>query len=789
MSLGIGMRNDPIFNTIKAQNLIITNMISVINVTITGTATVSTALIDILGSVSGTGISVIDDIKVAAGKSIKTNTISPNTTTNVAFTSDISLNAGKGIQTDFIFGKTLDNVEFRNPNTLTNSTAFIQTIRPGSGSSEVGIMGGDLHAYQTTHLDFDVTVGTRVITPFATLSNLPVSGTDGANKNYVDAVLSSGFSWKNTAKAATTANLTAVYAHGAAGVGATLTNSGALAAFSVDGYSASATDRILVKNQTNVYENGVYVVTTVGSGAVAWVLTRAIDYDTVAEATVGAIVPVNSGTVNGNSAWMQVTSPAAIGPPSPADDITFSQFLYPPSTFMVKTDQAITNHALLIGGATTNIRSLAVLTNGQLAIGSTGADPVVASLTGTANQVIVTPGAGSITLSTPQSIGTASNVTFNSLTLTTPLSAANGGTGIATYTIGDLIIATGATTLAPLLDVATGNVLLSGGVGVIPSYGKVGLTTHVSGILPVANGGTGTGLTYTNGQLLIGNTATGSLVVAALTTDATKPITITNGAGSIQLATTQDLRSTANVTFNSATLTSALTSANGGTGISSYTIGDIIYCSATPNTLAKLAGNSTSTVMYLQSTGTGAAAQAPAWAQISAAQLSNGTTGSGAVVLATSPVLVTPALGTPSSGVLTNCTSLPAASVNSATVSTYVPTLTDGTTTFTMSVQTGEYWTIAGKTTFSGHVDWSSKNGATAAIQFSVPVVSTTTVDSTSIIIGYASGMPSGAILLANVDPNNHKVVFHKIVAGTTSNLTAADLGNSGSLVIGGTYY
>ena len=68
---------------------------------------------------------------------------------------------------------------------------------------------------------------------------------------------------------------------------------------------------------------------------------------------------------------------------------------------------------------------------------------------------------------------------------------ANGGTGLATYTVGDIIYATAATTLAKLADVATGNVLLSGGVGVAPGYGKVTLTTHVTGVLAVANGGTG----------------------------------------------------------------------------------------------------------------------------------------------------------------------------------------------------------------------------------------------------------------------------------------------------------
>jgi hypothetical protein len=56
--------------------------------------------------------------------------------------------------------------------------------------------------------------------------------------------------------------------------------------------------------------------------------------------------------------------------------------------------------------------------------------------------------------------------------------------------VGDILYADTTSTLAKLPDVATGNALISGGVGVAPSYGKIGLTTHVSGVLPVANGGT-----------------------------------------------------------------------------------------------------------------------------------------------------------------------------------------------------------------------------------------------------------------------------------------------------------
>jgi len=75
--------------------------------------------------------------------------------------------------------------------------------------------------------------------------------------------------------------------------------------------------------------------------------------------------------------------------------------------------------------------------------------------------------------------------------VTGALAATNGGTGQTSYVIGDLLYADSTTSLTKLADVATGNALISGGVGVAPTYGKIGLATHVSGTLPVANGGTG----------------------------------------------------------------------------------------------------------------------------------------------------------------------------------------------------------------------------------------------------------------------------------------------------------
>jgi hypothetical protein len=77
----------------------------------------------------------------------------------------------------------------------------------------------------------------------------------------------------------------------------------------------------------------------------------------------------------------------------------------------------LTNHGILVASGTDNFKSLGAATNGQLPIGSTGADPVLAALTGTADQITVTNGAGTITLSTPQSINTTSSPQFAGVTL------------------------------------------------------------------------------------------------------------------------------------------------------------------------------------------------------------------------------------------------------------------------------------------------------------------------------------------------------------------------------------
>jgi len=108
-------------------------------------------------------------------------------------------------------------------------------------------------------------------------------------------------------------------------------------------------------------------------------------------------------------------------------------------------------------------------------------------------------------LASPTFTGTVTIPTLSATTGTfsTALAATSGGTGNSSYAVGDLLYASTTTALSKLADVATGSALISGGVGTAPSYGKIGLTTHVSGTLPVANGGTGITSAGTSGNVLV----------------------------------------------------------------------------------------------------------------------------------------------------------------------------------------------------------------------------------------------------------------------------------------------
>ncbi len=121
----------------------------------------------------------------------------------------------------------------------------------------------------------------------------PTVATDAANKQYVDNV-ANGRDWKESVRAASTANVT---------IASALTNGS-----SMDGVTLATGDRVLLKNQSAGAENGIYVV--VASGAAS----RAGDADTATKLNAGATTSVEEGTVNGDKRFVLTTNaPIVLG--------------------------------------------------------------------------------------------------------------------------------------------------------------------------------------------------------------------------------------------------------------------------------------------------------------------------------------------------------------------------------------------------------------------------------------------------------------------------------------------
>lgn len=153
------------------------------------------------------------------------------------------------------------------------------------------------------------------------------------------------------------------------------------------------------------------------------------------------------------------------------------------------------------GGA----REIQVPTNRKLYFVTNDSDGAVTVKVSGQTGVVVPVGASMALRINAAGTDVAPALTYQaSMTLGTALAATSGGTGQSSYAVGDLLYAGTTTTLTKLAAAAVGNVLRAKGTGTAPAWEQVVLTTDVTGILPVANGGTGAATLAAN-NVLLGN--------------------------------------------------------------------------------------------------------------------------------------------------------------------------------------------------------------------------------------------------------------------------------------------
>lgn len=365
----------------------------------------------------------------------------------------------------------------------------------------------------------------------------PTAAQDAATKNYVDNAVT-GLSWKQAVLVATTANITL---------------SGEQ---TIDGVTTSAS-RVLVKDQTDQTENGIYV-----SAAGAW--ARSQDANTGPELD-NASVFVQQGTVNADSGWVQVTSPVTLG----TSNIVWQQFSGA-GAYVGGTGISISGNVINanLGAGIVELPSdeigidlydtptgaLWLTADGTTKSTATGAKlylklAAAGGLTQDATGLYIPAAGVTNAMLVNDSIGLNGDTGTSSVDLGQTLEIVGDSVqGIVTSVAGQTATITASnasTTQKGVASFDTDNFAVTAGAVSIKA-GGIDLTTDVTGTLPVVNGGTGA-TSFTATRLLIGD-GTNPVTTDALLTFVTASNTLTVGTGTIAGTDGGDVTITATAT-------------------------------------------------------------------------------------------------------------------------------------------------------------------------------------------------------------------------------------------------
>lgn len=261
-------------------------------------STVATADLDVVGDTGTGAIDLGSQVLTIAGTANEIETVASGQTITIGLPSAITAD---------VTGDVTGNV---------SGTAATVTDAAQANITSVGTLTG-------LTMSGDILLGTNKITGLGD----PVANQDAATKTYVDTIAAAGLHYHDAVRVEVEGNLTVTYDNGTDGVGATLTNAGAQTALVIDGVTMVAADRVLVYEQTDQSQNGVYTVTDIGSGSTNWVLTRATDADSYSASDKDALGEgdaffVSEGTAGAGELYvMNATGAITFG----TTNITFTQ--------------------------------------------------------------------------------------------------------------------------------------------------------------------------------------------------------------------------------------------------------------------------------------------------------------------------------------------------------------------------------------------------------------------------------------------------------------------------------